>query len=569
MTDSIRSSPSKGSHSPGHEWTGGEVPVRALVLSLGALAAAGTVSLLWPSSISEYNGLIWVLALVPIHLLSYYRGWRGAVLATTLAMIAFVASQLVSVTWLGQQLDWWIYGAFVVGLTVVSLGTGSLAEGLLRSRERALELAYLDPLTKLANRRLLRDEGEEALAAADDSGESVGLVFLDLVRFKRINDSMGHLAGDRLLRTVGRRLKEHVREVDVPARVGGDEFAVLLTELDGEEDALAVTRRLKEVFHPPVDLEGQEVHVEARVGVALYPDHAEDFDQLLSHATATQHQLKLRSERDVAVYKTASTQSTPGNSLELEEDLLQALREERLALRYQPIFSPRGTRPVAVESLAVWHHHEHGYLPASTFIPLAIQAGFIRELDRQVLRLAVGQASRWHQDRTVQHVSVNLSPGSLADPELPGLIEELLAEFRLPGRFLALEITEQVAMRNPEDTAAVLAQLEALDVLVALDDFGTGYSSFSHLSRFPIHWLKVDQSLMTDVEDNRKNQRMMEGIIALGYGLDLKVVVEGVETSAQLEWLRETRCDYVQGYHLARPGPADSIAQAAFTREPA
>lgn len=555
-------------HGPG-EREGDDVPLRALGLSLSALAVAVTVSLAWPTSIGEYAGLVWILALVPVHLLSYYRGWRGALLATTLTMVAFVGAQVLNTVWLDQGIDWWVYGVFVLGLTVVSLGSGSLAEALLRSRDRALELANRDPLTKLANRRFLRTRGEEALAEADRSGGTAGLVFLDLVRFKRVNDSMGHLAGDHLLQTVARRLRDHVRARDLPARVGGDEFAVLLTELDGQDDALAVARRLKQVFRPPVKVEDQQVHVEARVGVALYPDHADDFDQLLTRASATQHQLKLRSERDVAFYQSVGEEGPPANDLELEEDLLEALHDESLDLRFQPIFALEGGAPVAAESLVAWDHPEHGLLPAAAFVPLAVQAGFIRELDRQVLRSAVRTASGWARRGTVRHVTVNLSPGSLVDPELPSLLGSLLDRFELPRRFLVLEITEQVAMRSPDDTAAVLAELEELGALVALDDFGSGYSSFAHLARLPIHWLKVDQTLTSEVQSDGKRQRMMEGIIALGKGLDLSVVVEGVETRDQLGWLRGTGCDYVQGYHLGRPGPAASIEESGVARESA
>ena len=546
-----------------------DVPLRALGLSLGALAVAATVSLLWPASVAEYAGLVWILALVPVHLLSYYRGWRGAVLATTLTMVVFVGAQLVNVAWLDQRIEWWVYGVFAFGLAVASLGSGSLAEALLRSRARALELASLDPLTKLANRRLLRSRGEEALATADRSGGVAGLVFLDLVRFKRINDSMGHLAGDRVLQTVADRLRDHVRDGDLPARVGGDEFAVLLPALADEENALAVARRLKQVFRPAVKVEDQRVHVEARVGVALYPGHAEDFDQLLSRASATQHQLKLRSERDVAFYRTIGREGPRQNDLELEEDLLATLREEELDLRFQPIFPLEGGRPAAAETLVVWEHPEHGTLPAADFVPLAVQAGFIRELDRQVLRSAVRQAAEWSRRGTLRHVSVNLSPGSLADPGLPSLLAELLADADLPEGFLVLEITEEIALRSPEETESVLAELESLGVLLALDDFGSGYSSFAHLARLPIHWLKVDRTLVDDLASDEKRQRMMEGVIALGRGLDLEVVAEGVETRGQLGWLRGTACAYVQGYHLGRPGPAGTIADAAFSRESA
>lgn len=419
-------------------------------------------------------------------------------------------------------------------------------------------MAYQDPLTGLANRRFLREMAVKALARVDRQGGRAGLLYLDLIRFKRINDAFGHTIGDQILADLGDRFQRCVRASDTIARVGGDEFALLLVGVGRAEDGLMAAQHLKECFTAPFIIDGETFHLHARIGVALYPDHAASFDELLSHADLAMHQIG-DSDAGIGIYRSAGSRPLR-EDLVLEEELRRGLDREEFVLHYQPIYFLPDRTPIAVEALVRWTHPERGLLTAGDFIPLAEHAALIRKLDRWVLRTAVRQMRCWAETRGPGWVAVNLSPSTFEDPELPEFIERLVADEALAGERLALEVTERATMRDPERAAATLRGLQELGIRIVIDDFGRGHSSLAYLLHFPANVLKIDRFFVSGVGVDPAQERLVEGIIALCLRMEMQLIAEGVETEAQLEWLEARGCRFVQGFYLGRPTPAEGLA---------
>lgn len=430
--------------------------------------------------------------------------------------------------------------------------------------ERELErMAYHDPLTGLANRRLLAELAGKALAAAARHGHAIGMIYVDVVRFKRVNDALGHAVGDQALIEVGERLERAVRESDTVARVGGDEFAVLLDQTAGFEEARAVAVRVHHQFDPPFVVGDESFHLDGRLGLALYPDHAESFNELLTvadlsmiHARGGAHDLAIRE----------STSVPRREDFDLEEDLRQALAKDRLVLHYQPVFSLPESDMTGVEALARWDHSARGLLPAGAFVPLAERTGQTRALDAWALATAVRRIGTWPGDDPPEWVAVNLSPASFEDPTLPGRVGRILEAENVDGGRLIVEVTERVAMRDPDRAVATLAALRDLGVKIAIDDFGRGHSALAYLLHFQADILKIDRLFVDRLGADIAHERLVEGILALGREIGMSLVAEGVERAEQLAWLEEHGCDFVQGYHLARPGPVEALAPEASVR---
>lgn len=419
-----------------------------------------------------------------------------------------------------------------------------------RAQARLEEMAFTDPLTGLANRRLLRDRAEQALAAADRRDTRVGLVYLDLRRFKAVNDSLGHAAGDQALRLVAERLGHRTREADTLARLGGDEFGVLLTDVEGAEKAREAAERLEGAFREPFEISGQPYRLGAAIGVSLYPDHAEDFEGLVRRADTAMY-----AARD-APPRLYSPDLKPEVAREtgLDADFGRALDQDELLLHLQPIVPTGDGRPGS-EALLRWRHPERGLLQAREFLPLATEEGWIRRLDRWALREAVRGYGRWWEAVDAGErpwLAVNLSGSSLVDPELVDYVEGLLDEAPEED-FLVVEVAEEEALRDPEAGARVLGGLRELGVSVALDDIGSGHVSLNHLRWFSADFLKVDVSLTRKVREDSGDEAMIRAIIAMGHSLGMRVVAEGVEQELQRRWLEEAGCDYLQGYLLGRP----------------
>lgn len=428
-----------------------------------------------------------------------------------------------------------------------------------RLEQRLEHMAHRDPLTGLANRRLLREQGETELARAEGTGERIGLVFVDLARFKRINDSLGHDAGDEVLVMAAKRLKGALRTGDLVARVGGDEFVALVPEVVTVEELRQVAERFEAAFEDPFRVDGRSVELGLRMGLALYPDHSSDFTELLSRADQAMYEAELTGGDGVAVYSPMIGSESEGGSAR-EQALQRALRADELVVHYQPIYRARDDALVGAEALARWEHPGAGLLSAADFLPLAERTGLIREIDEWVLRAVVDQLGAWTSDETAPRwVAVNLSVSSLGRTDLTEMVWDLLEAKEIPPERLIIEVTERVALRDPEKTAETLSRLRARGVRVGLDEFGTGHALPTYLRQFAANILKLDMELIQQIGDFPHDDDFVAGIAALGRHLDMMVLAEGVESRRQLDRLQEAGVELAQGYHLGRARPAEEI----------
>lgn len=426
-----------------------------------------------------------------------------------------------------------------------------------KALEEELEwMAYHDSLTRLANRRLLREMTHKAIAHADRLESRVSILYLDLVRFKKVNDILGHAVGDRVLIEVAERFREHVRATDTIARVGGDEFAVLLVGPIGIEDALTAARNLKQCLDRPFLVSDERFHLDARIGIALYPDHAGNFEELLSYADRAMYRAET-SASGIAVC--GSTKQNPRREdLVLEEELRQGLNRNELVLFYQPIFELPSRTLVAAEALLRWNHSHRGLLAAHEFVPLAEHAGLIHQIDRWVIQTAIGQIGSWG-NRAPDWTALNLSPETLSDPELSDFVEKALLEEGVQTERMAIEVTERVAMRNPERVANVLNRLHRTGIRIVIDDFGRGHSSLTYLLHLPTDLLKLNRHFLEGIGSQPTYERLVEGILGLCHGLGIDCVAEGVENQRQLEWFASRECTLAQGFYLGVPVPAEEL----------
>jgi diguanylate cyclase (GGDEF)-like protein/PAS domain S-box-containing protein len=432
---------------------------------------------------------------------------------------------------------------------------------LKESEERFERLAHHDAMTHLPNRLLLRVRVDHAAGQARRNGRRLALVVLGLDGFQAVNDSLGHLAGDDVLRSVGARLISGVQSEDTVARLAGDEFAVLLENVDGSEDAGRTARMLLESVSRPMTSRGTEVVLTGSAGISVFPEDGADFDTLLRNANIALHRAK-ETGRNVYEFYTADLTRRATERFAVEADLRRAFRRKELLLLYQPQVSLRTGEVVGVEALARWRHPERGLLLPKDFVRVAEESGLIEQIGTWALRAACEQARAWQAEGLPPfRVAVNLSPREIPRPELVENVAAALAETGLDARLLELEITEGFLMDRPDDALTTLMSLKALGVTLAVDDFGTGFSSLSHLKQYPIDRLKIDQSFVQDITLNPDDEAIVRSIITLGRGLNLRVVAEGVETEEQAAFLRANRCDEIQGFLVSRPLPAAEMGR--------
>ncbi len=443
-------------------------------------------------------------------------------------------------------------GRTVVGAVGVSLDISELN----RTRQLLIEAAHRDHLTGLPNRLALEQRLRAAIAAASGAGLRFALLFLDLDRFKTINDSLGHGAGDEVLRVVARRLGDAVRAGDDVARPGGDELVILLAETAEPAELEARTRELFAALAAPVAVRGRQLHLSASIGIALFPEHGRDAEALLAHADAAMYRAKALGGNCAATYDT-SLEHMAADRLALENDLRRAVERDELELRYQPVVSVASRRIVACEALVRWRHPQRGLLAPDAFISLAEETGVIVALDRWVLREACATAARVRALLPDFRISVNISSRDLREPGWPELVRALLAEHGLPPAALGLEITETISL--DDGVLPVLRQLQALGVAIAMDDFGVGFSSLSYLKRLPVSVLKVDRSFVREVDVDPYDQAIVAAIVAVARALGFTVVAEGVETPEQLARVGALGCDEVQGYLFGKPESAEHL----------
>jgi diguanylate cyclase (GGDEF)-like protein len=428
--------------------------------------------------------------------------------------------------------------------------------GLEAANRQLRHLATHDALTGLPNRVLLDDRLAQAMAHADRDGRSFALLMCDLDRFKLINDSLGHRAGDELLQEVARRFTGVVRTVDTVARFGGDEFVLVGNSIADAEEATSLAARAIEAFQTPVRIAGIDIHTSPSIGIAIYPADGSSIETLLAHADAAMYAAKLRGCGNVERYVPGMHAGTE-NKVQLESDLHSAVAQKQFVLYYQPKVDTRSGVVRSAEALIRWMHPTRGIVSPTDFIPLAEECGLIGTIGEWVIREACRQARVWQDDGIPSlRVSVNLSASQFRDSGLVDSIRRALTDADLEARYLEVELTESAVMSDPEQSIAVLEQLSAMGVLVSVDDFGTGYSSMSYLRRFPIDKLKIDRVFINEIVSRPEDASIVRAIVSLAHSLNLKVVAEGVETPAQLDFLNAAGCDEYQGYHFSRPLPA-------------
>jgi diguanylate cyclase (GGDEF)-like protein/PAS domain S-box-containing protein len=423
------------------------------------------------------------------------------------------------------------------------------------AEEQIKHLAYHDALTGLPNRLLLKDRLTVALSHAQRDRTRVAVLFLDLDRFKVINDSLGHNVGDQLLQAVAARIQSCVRESDTVARLGGDEFTLLLP-LTRSEDAAVVAQKLLESVRYPFHIEGREFYITTSIGISLYPEDGTDAATLIKNADTAMYQAKEQGRDNYQLFN-AFVNAKALQRIALEHGLRRALANEEFELHYQPIFDLRTERISGVEALLRWQHPEMGTIAPAVFIPIAESTGVMAPIGTWALRVACRQTRAWH-DAGFHNLSlaVNLSATQLHQPDLVDRVSAILGESGLPPRCLELEITESSAMASPDTSVKTLYDLKKLGVRISLDDFGTGHSSLSYLKRFPIDTLKIDQSFVRDITSDPDTAAIVTAIIAMAHSLRLKVIAEGVEYGDQSLFLRQYACDQMQGYLIKQPVPA-------------
>jgi diguanylate cyclase (GGDEF)-like protein len=446
-----------------------------------------------------------------------------------------------------------------------------LARREIRERRQAEEVvkfaATHDPLTGLPNRVLLAERVNRAVGQAKSQGRTTALLFIDLDRFKNINDALGHEAGDRLLQNVADRLVRCVRRSDTVARQGGDEFVVLIEAFQDKRDLTQVAEKILAEIAGPMRIYGKEFQITASIGISAFPADGGDLRALVKNADTAMYRAK--QQGNAYQFYAEQMDSHSAERLELETALRQALERDELRLHYQPKIEARTGRVTGIECLLRWQHPKLGIVLPDQLVPLAEETGLIVPIGKWALRTACMQARAWaDQGLPLMRIAVNLSARQFLSPTLLDDVLTAIAETRVSARQVELEVTESVMMRDPEEAVKLLRSLKAIGVRLTIDDFGTGYSSLAYLKRLPIDCVKIDASFVRGVPVDASDVAITETVIAMSRGLGLKVVAEGVENRDQMRFLEQRGCDEMQGFYFAKPLPAEQLA-AYLRQEPA
>jgi diguanylate cyclase len=439
--------------------------------------------------------------------------------------------------------------------------------GLEVANDQLRHLATHDALTGLPNRVLLDDRLDQAVMHAEHNRQQFAVLVLDLDRFKFINDSLGHHAGDELLNGVATRLRSVVNEIDTVARVGGDEFVLVLGPTAEKPDAVGIAKNVIAAMQAPFIVAGVPLHISTSVGIAFYPDDATAPEKLIARADAAMYCAKQRGRNNLQCFA-PGMDTTTRDRVKLESDLHGALARQEFVLLYQPKVDTNTEDFRSAEALIRWHHPDRGVIMPMDFIPMAEDCGLISAIGEWVLREACRQCKAWQREGLPpMRIAVNVSATQFRQGNLLDIIRQALKDSGLDPRCLELELTESAVMTNPEESARVLQELSEMGVLVSVDDFGTGYSSMSYLRRFPIDKLKIDRGFVKDLMTRAEDASIVQAIISLAHSLRLKVVAEGVETSEQLASLRAMGCDEYQGFHFSPPVSATDLGELMRRRD--
>jgi diguanylate cyclase (GGDEF)-like protein/PAS domain S-box-containing protein len=446
------------------------------------------------------------------------------------------------------------------GLPKQILGNAHDITGLKHAEEEIKHLAYYDELTGLPNRRLFTDFLSLEMARSRRNGKKVAILFLDLDRFKDINDTLGHEAGDELLKVVADRLKATVRAIDTVARIAGDEFTIILSSVAQVEDAAAIAQKIIDSFQMTFLIAGNECHMTTSLGISVFPDDSEEIDTLMTYADMAMYHVK-KDKRNAYQFYNPELNVRSNERMRLYTALRQAVERGELSVHYHPQIDMKNRKIVCAEALVRWQHPEMGLLEAERFIPLAEETGLIMDIDEWVLRTVCAQVESWKETGLPPvSVSVNLSSRQFQSAELPNKVSLILNETGMSPDRLHLEITEGTAMNNIGRTAANLQELVDMGLHISIDHFGTGYLSLNHLKRLPVERLKIDKSFVRDVATDSNCRAIIGGVTAMAYTMGLKVMAEGVETEDQILFLRLAGCDEMQGFLFSRPLPAGEFA---------
>ncbi len=433
-----------------------------------------------------------------------------------------------------------------------------------RLEEKVASINRYDYLTGLPNRALLRSHVDRAISRADRTARPLALFFLDIDRFKLINDSYGHEAGDALLRQIADRLRRSLRRSDFVARLGGDEFAVLAEELESVDDARVIAEKILSALTAPLPFHGIDVYATVSIGIAAYPGPAgKTVDHLLTGADVAMYRAKRGERNNFEMFEASMLEATT-ERLRLESDLHNALKQQQFLLHYQPQVSGATGQVIGVEALVRWRHPTQGMIAPSEFIPIAEDIGLIGQIGDWVLETAAKQLKVWQLSGLDLRMAVNISSAQFRIGQLGKRVAEVLEQVQLPPRSLELELTESMLVEDVRTTNDLLRELKALNVRIAVDDFGTGYSSLAYLRRFPLDVLKIDRSFVDGLGKESNDEAIATAIISLSRALGLEVVAEGVETAQQFRFLKEHGCDIIQGYLFSKPLPVEQVD--AFVR---
>ncbi len=429
------------------------------------------------------------------------------------------------------------------------------------SEEEVKYQAYHDPLTELPNRLLFKDRLSQSIAHAHRLGRGIAAMFLDIDHFKHINDSLGHYIGDLFLQQMSAKFRECLREGDTVSRFGGDEFTILMDEINGEDDAIVVAREVLGLFDQAINIDGNDIYSGASIGIALYPSDGDDAETLIRNADTAMYHAKALGRNNYQLFK-SEMEVRIKQRVTLEAGLRKALARKEFELKYQPIIDLNDSDAIAMEVLIRWNRPSSGVVRPDYFIPIAEESGLIVAIGEWVLRQACHQGTKWRQEigRDLS-ISINLSARQFRERELVKTVTDILNETGFRADLLNLEITETVMMDSMESSIATLKQLRAMGVQISMDDFGTGYSSFTYLKQFPVDFLKLDHTFIRDIVDDPDAARLAAGMISLAQGLNLQVVAEGIESEAQLEFLKAHGCDKVQGFLLYEPLSVEAMTE--------